>query len=200
MVLSSKVKKLQSRMKRVPLRFENLQQIAGDEKLAVVILTDEARQRALSVVCDADMCRQLLMRLRGNKDVCRTMLPEALLQLLPSEYEMTIVGVYNGQYQVMLMDMKSGESVRVRTSDGVLLSIISSIPLYIEERLMARQSVPFDEHAKGVSIPINAMETQRLKAALKEAVEEENYELASQLRDEIRRRSPQAPFSTITTT
>ncbi len=187
-------------MKRVPLRFENLQQIAGDETLAVVMLTDEARQRALSVVCDADMCRQLLMRLRGNKDVCRTMLPEALLQLLPSEYEMTIVGVYNGQYQVMLMDMKSGESVRVRTSDGILLSIISSIPLYIEERLMARQSVPFDEHAKGVSIPINAMETQRLKAALKEAVEEENYELASQLRDEIRRRSPQAPFSTITTT
>ena len=118
------------------------------------------------------------------------MLPEVLLQLLPSSYEMMIVGIYDGQYQVMLMDMESGESVRIRTSDAVLLSIISHVPLYIEERLMQRQSVAFEEHATGVSIPINSMDTARLKAALKNAVEEENYELASQLRDEINRRTP----------
>ena len=188
-------------MKRIQLRFENLQRIAGDEALAVILLTDVSRQRELSVVCDANMCYQLQMRLQGNKAVCRTMLPEALLQLLPSDYEMTIVGVYNGQYQVMLTDTQSGESVRVRTSDAVLLSIISQIPLYIEERLMARQSTPFDENAKGVSIPINTRETHRLRAALKEAVEEENYELASQLRDEIRRRTtPLGPYSPATTT
>ena len=160
----------------------------SSEELSVILLTDEARKRALSVVCDAEMTRQLLMRLKGNREVCRTMLPEVLLQLLPSRYEMMIVGVYDGQYQVMLMDLESGDSVRVRTSDAVLLSIISHIPLYIEERLMNRQSVPFDEHATGVAIPINSMDTPRLKAALKNAVEEENYELASQLRDEIKRR------------
>lgn len=175
-------------MKRLLLRFENLQQIAGSDELAVILLTDEERRRALSVVCDGDMTRQLLMRLQGNREVCRTMLPEALLQLLPSTYEMMIVGVYDGQYQVMLMDVESGDSVRVRTIDAVLLSIISHVPLYIEERLMERQSVPFDEKATGVAIPINAMDTARLKVALQNAVEEENYELASQLRDEIKRR------------
>ena len=175
-------------MKRTLLRFENLQQIAGSDELSVILLTDEPRKRALSVVCDTDMTRQLLIRLRGNAKVCRTMLPEALLQLLPSSYEMMIVGVYDGQYQVMLMDTENGNSVRVRTSDAVLLSIISHIPLYIEERLMAQQSVPYDEHATGVAIPINSMDKPRLRAALKNAVEEENYELASQLRDEINRR------------
>ena len=175
-------------MKRTLLRFENLQQIAGSDELSVILLTDEPRKRALSVVCDTDMTRQLLIRLRGNAKVCRAMLPEALLQLLPSSYEMMIVGVYDGQYQVMLMDTEDGNSVRVRTSDAVLLSIISHIPLYIEERLMAQQSVPYDEHATGVAIPINSMDTPRLRAALKNAVEEENYELASQLRDEINRR------------
>lgn len=165
-----------------------MQQIAGSEELSVILLTDEARRRVLSVVCDGDMTRQLLLRLKGNASVNRTMLPEALLQLLPSKYEMMIVGVYDGQYQVMLMDIESGNSVRVRTSDAVLLSIISYIPIYIEERLMERQSIPYDENATGVAIPINSMDTPRLKAALKNAVEEENYELASQLRDEIRRR------------
>ncbi|MBQ9357271.1 MAG: bifunctional nuclease family protein [Prevotella sp.] len=175
-------------MKRILLRFENLQQIAGSEELSVILLTDEARRRVLTVVCDTDMTRQLLMRLKGSSSINRTMLPEALLQLMPSTYEMMIVGVYDGQYQVMLMDMENGNSVRVRTSDAVLLSIISHIPLYIEERLMDRQSVPFDENANGVAIPINSMDTPRLKAALRNAVEEENYELASQLRDEINRR------------
>ena len=175
-------------MKRILLRFENMQQIVGGEELSVILLTDEARKRALSIVCDAEMTRQLLIRLKGNREVCKTMLPEALLQLLPSSYEMMIVGVYDCQYQVMLMDMKNGESVRVRISDAVLLSIISHIPLYIEERLWERQSVLFDEQATGIAIPINSMDTPRLKIALKNAVAEENYELASQLRDEINRR------------
>ena len=175
-------------MHRTLLRFENLQQIVGGDDLSVILLTDEARQRALSVVCDADMTRQLLIRLRGSRDICRTMLPEVLLKMLHSSYEMLIVGVYDGQYQVMMMDTASGESRRIRMSDAVLLSMISHIPLYIEDRLMKQQSVAFDEHATGVAIPINSMETERLKIALKNAVEEENYELASQLRDELKRR------------
>ena len=175
-------------MNRTLLRFENLQQIVGSDDLSVILLTDETRRRALSVVCDADITRQLLMRLRGDSSVCRTLLPEALLQLHPSHYELMIVGIFDGQYQVMLMDIESGESVRIRTSDAVLLTIISRVPLYIEERLMDRQSVPFEEHASGIAIPINSMDTTRLKAALQNAVDEENYELASQLRDEINRR------------
>jgi len=176
-------------MQRILLRFENLQQLVGSEELGIVILTDETRQRALSVVCDADMTHQLMLRMKGNREVCKTMLPEVLLQMLPSSYEMMIVGVYDGQYQVMLMEMEHGQTVRIRISDAVLLSIISHVPLYIEERLMQRQGVPFDENAKGIAIPINSMDTPRLKIALKNAVEDENYELASQLRDEIKRRS-----------
>ena len=176
-------------MQRTLLRFENLQQVVGSEELSVIMLTDELRKRLLTVVCDQDMTRQLKLRL-SRPDVCRTMLPEVLLQMLPSHYEMLIVGIYDGQYQVMLMNMGDGNCIRIRMSDAILLSIISKVPLYIESRLMKRQSIPFDENATGVAIPINSMETERLRIALKNAVEEENYELASQLRDEIKRRKP----------
>ena len=37
-------------------------------------------------------------------------------------------------------------------------------------------------------MPVNSVNIEALQEALKRAVEEENYELASQLRDEIRRR------------
>ena len=176
-------------MHRILLRFENMQQIMESEDMSVILLTDEARKRALSVVCDTDISRQLLLRLQGNRQESRIMLPEALLQLLPSSYEMLIAGVFDGQYQVILMDMMNGTTVRVRMSDAVLLTLVAQVPLYIEENLMKRQSVAFNEHATGVAIPINTMDTDSLRMALDHAVEEENYELASQLRDEINSRS-----------
>ena len=102
---------------------------------------------------------------------------------------MMICGLFEGQYQVVLMN-EMADSVRLRMSDAVLLSIISNIPLYIEDRLFERQNFPFDEHSQSIAIPINTMDLPRLKMALEHAVENENYELASQLRDEIKRRNP----------
>lgn len=174
-------------MKRTQLRFENIQQVVGSDELSVVLLTDEARQRALSIISDGQMTQQLLLRLHSPAQ-CERLLPEVLVQMLSGDYEMMIYGVHDGQYQVVLEDKEFEKYTRLRMSDAILLNIISGYPLYIEESLMEQQSVPFDEHARGVSIPINSMDTQRLHFALQKAVSEENYELASQLRDEINRR------------
>ena len=174
-------------MKRTRLRFENMQQVVGGDGIAIVLLTDEERRRALTVICDEPMMQQLLLRMR-NPRLCSSMLPEVLLSLLPSTYELMVFGLYEGQYQVALMG-SDGESTRLRMSDAVLLTLMSDIPLYIEEGLMACQSVPFHENSTGIAIPINTLDVKRLKVVLQKAVDEENYELASRLRDEINRRS-----------
>jgi len=176
-------------MERTRLRFECLQQIVGTSEMSVLMLTDETRKRALTLVCDELMTHQLMMRL-NKPEVCKTMLPEVLIRMMASEnLEMVVLGIFDGQYQVILMDMMNGTTVRVRMSDAVLLTLVAQVPLYIEENLMKRQSVAFNEHATGVAIPINTMDTDSLRMALDHAVEEENYELASQLRDEINSRS-----------
>jgi hypothetical protein len=174
-------------MERVRLRFENIQQVVGNDDLSVIMLTDENRKRALSIICDGQMSRQLVMRLQ-SPDRCRQMLPEVLVQMLPGEYEIMIYGIYDGQYQVVLEDRHHESYSRLRISDAILLNIISRYPLYIEESLMLHQSIPFDENAKGVAIPINTMDSRRLNMALERAISEEDYELASQLRDELKRR------------
>jgi len=154
--------------------------------MAVIILTDMERKNAVSVVCDEPMSQQIQMRV-SNPKLCKNMLPETLLSLLTSSYEMMICGLFEGQYQVVLMD-DIGNLVRLRMSDAVLLSLMSDIPLYIENGLMERQCYPYDEKADSIAIPINTMDLPRLKMAMEKAVEDENYELASQLRDEINRR------------
>ena len=178
-------------MTRIQLKYDSFHQVTGTTDLWIIVLTDMERQKAISVVCDEDMAVQLKMRIY-NQDISKILLPEALLQLMPSTYEMLIVGIYDGQYQVMLMDTENGESVRLRMSDAILLSIISKTPLYIEEKLMQKQCYPCEGFTNGVAIPINSMNMEHLQHALKIAVEEENYELASHLRDEINLRKEHA--------
>ncbi len=174
-------------MKRIQLKFDSIQQVVGGDGISVILLTDIDRRNVLSVVCDGQMSQQLLMRVNKLKE-CNNMLPETLVGLLKDKYELMIYGLYDGQYQVVLMD-EYGNSKRMRMSDAVLFTLISNTPLYIEGTLMARQSVPYEDNAKGIAIPINTMDVSRLKQALQRAVEEENYELASQLRDEISNRN-----------
>lgn len=67
---------------------------------------------------------------------------------------MTIDDVVDGQYNVTLRNVNTGDAFPLRASDAVLLSYISNIPLYIEDRLMDRQSVVYQKDAKGMSVPI----------------------------------------------
>lgn len=174
-------------MERTQLRFENIQQVVGSEELSVIQLTDLTRQRSLSFICDEQMTKQILNRLDASPRT-PSPLPEALIQLLDGQYEMTVYGVHDGQYHVVLSDTDFRRSVKIRMSDAVLLHLIAHYPLYIEEQLMQRQSVPFEREARGVTIPINTLDANRLNIALQHAVDDENYELASQLRDELNRR------------
>lgn len=175
-------------MKRIKLRFENIQQVVGSDELSVVLLTDESRAYAITVICDDAMTRQFLLRLHLPQ-TSKNMLPEALLQMLQGKYEMMIYGLHNGQYQVVLADEDFERNVRLRMSDAVLLALISDIPLYIEDTLFRHQAIPYQEGAKGIAIPINTMDVPRLNMALQQAIADENYELASQLRDEIKKRN-----------
>ena len=178
------------KMERVRLNFENIQRIVGSDDLWIILLTDEERRNALTVVCDDLTGRQIMLRLKNAK-ACRHMLPESLLQMVYDRLEMIIVGVFDGQYQVVLMNLQNMVTHRIRLSDAVLLHLITREPIYIEKGLMTMQSSPFDAEATGVSVPINTIDVKRLKQILGNAVEEENYELASQIRDELKRRTKQ---------
>lgn len=101
---------------------------------------------------------------------------------------MLIDDIVDGQYRTTLYDKVNMKSELIRASDAVLLSYVGNIPLFIDSDLMARQSVAYNENSKGVSLPVNTISDKMLQAALDKAILDENYELASHLRDEKRRR------------
>ena len=87
-----------------------------------------------------------------------------------------------------------------RTSDAVALAIRTNSPIYTTEEIMQNMAIVFDEHTATDHVdPFNNeaeknedelknLRLEALKHRLQDAVSEENYELATRLRDEINRR------------
>lgn len=179
-------------MPRIKLVFKGVSEIVGSEDLGVLVLTDEKEQRQITFVCDRAMAVQLELRVH-QVPLTQIMLPEVLCKVLDNQTEISlglfISGIENGQYRVLLYNKETLDMLPIRASDAVLLSVAGGIPIYIEAELMAKQSVPFSKHSRGVSLPVNTISDDMLKMALEKAIEDENYELASQLRDEQLRRS-----------
>lgn len=181
-------------MNRVRLFYKDVSEIVGSNGFSVVRLTDVDEQRAICVVCDKALTDQLTIRI--NRQPGRElMLPEVLVQMLNSYgsdvMELTVYDIRDGQYRVSLLNRQTMTIKSIRMSDAVLLHFISRIPFYMEEELMVRQSSPYTPNARGISIPINTLDTAHLNRELERAIAEENYRLASHLHEEIQRRNKQ---------
>lgn len=179
-------------MKKEKLIFKGVSEIVGTEDLGLLILTDTSSERQISIVCDKAMAVQIELRIK-NIPITDIMLPEVLCKSMSIEtnmkLELLIDDLVNGQYRTFICNNETDEKFLIRASDAVLLSLVGKIPLYIEEKLLRRQSVIYRESSKGVSLPVNTISDKMLQAALEKAIAEENYELASRLRDEKKMRS-----------
>lgn len=177
-------------MKKVKLLFKGVSEIVGSDELGLVILTDEAQTRQITIVCDKHARYQFGIRLSKEK-IAETLLPEVLWSIISlngDNFEIIINNLTDGQYHALLVNTETFDIRKIRASDAVLLSHISKIPIYIEDLLMRNQSVPYSEGTVGMSIPVNALSDDMLEKSLEKAINDEDYELASQLRDEQNRR------------
>ena len=116
--------------------------------------------------------------------------------------EVVIYKFEEGAFFSELLIEQKGTEYRIdsRTSDAVALAIRTNSPIFTTEEIMRNMAVVFDEHneqsaADPLQEPTDRREEEltvlrldALKERLREAVNEENYELATRLRDEINRR------------
>lgn len=179
-------------MAKEQLFFKGVSEIVGAEDLGLLILTDGAKERQITIVCDKAMAVQIELRVK-RLPITRIMLPEVMSKLIKNntdfEFELVIDDIIDGQYRTLLYNKATLVPMLIRASDAVLLSMVADIPLYIESGLMRRQSVAYRENSRGVSLPVNTISDEMLQAALDKAIADENYELASHLRDEKKRRN-----------
>jgi len=178
-------------MSLVKIKFKSVSEIVGNDEVGLLVLVTEDERRQLSIVCDKAMVYQFGLRL-SEVPVTNKLLPEVLWQFISrntsTQFQVIINDLADGQYKTLLYNPDIVQAFPIRASDGVLLAYIAQLPIFIEEHLLMRQSVLHSESSLGVSIPVNILSNDMLQQALNKAIDEENYEQASQLRDEMRRR------------
>jgi len=178
-------------MSRTRLVFQGITEIVGAETLGLIVLTDPEEKRQITIICDRHTEFQFSLRL-GKMPIVEKMLPEVLLKVVKgwsgADLKIVIDNIVDDQYNALLCINDNQESIAVRASDAAFLSFVGGIPLYMDDGLMRMQSVPYNAGASGMAIPVNVISDEMLKSALEKAIRDENYELASSLRDEQKRR------------
>lgn len=155
-----------------------LEEVNGNRKLPIIIGHLEAQAikvMMLGYKVPRPLTHDLFFTLSNHLDL--------ILQ------KVLIYKVKDGVYYSYLYFMSGGEVIKIdsRTSDAVALALRYKAPIYTTSDIMASECMR--EMGNGsFTVPVNMITMPMLKEALQKAVDEENYEQASRLRDEIRRR------------
>jgi bifunctional DNase/RNase len=120
--------------------------------------------------------------------------------------EVVIYNLVEGVFYSKLICEQNGDSIEIdaRTSDAIAIGlrcgspvytfehILSSAGIQLEDELVADKEIGSDEEesvAANRGTELGALTSEELEALLKEAIEAEDYEKASQIRDEIKKRN-----------
>lgn len=166
--------------------------IPGADDACVITLTDGGETRALSVVTEKSMATEIRMHERKSREN-ETHLVDVMLGLLREQdetarYRIVIKGVPEIGLKASLVNVSNDKSYDLRMDEAVLLSLAGGFEMCATLDVFQNFSTPFNKDVLSVALPIVGLPEPLLEQALQKAVEEENYEGASFIRDEMKRR------------
>ncbi len=179
-------------MSRIRLFLQQATEVVGGNNEGLLILTDSYQERQLVIPCEGSLMEEFKSRLDKHENHSGVI--DILFDVIDNQTSLSlsllINDVEDGAYSAAIINDDTQKQISIGGVEAVLLNNISKdkIPLYIDEALFLRQSSKFNIKAEGVALPVNALPVSMLEKTLGKAVEAENYELASQLRDELNKR------------
>lgn len=163
-----------------------LQEVAGTRMLPIVIGISEAQ--SLTVI---------LRHIEPPRPLTHDFAYSALSMFQIDMPYMQIYKEVDGVFfaKICLKNDSKTIFLDVRPSDAVALALRYDAPIFIQEDVLERSYVRFDDEVKQDSYKKEKIVAEMSKAvveeALKKAIKDENYELAAVLRDELKKKSEQ---------
>ena len=155
-----------------------LEEVDGGRKLPIIIGQQEAQ--AIKV---------MMMKYQPPRPLTHDLFQTLTMHLGATLKQIVIYKAKDGVFYSYLYFDKEGEEIKIdaRTSDAVALALRYKCPMYTTQTIMESEHL-HDMGEGKFSVPISSVSLQMLEEALQSAIEKEEYEQASQLRDEIRKR------------
>lgn len=179
-------------MASIQLKFQAAAGVNGKEKDGLLLLSDQEQQRQLVITCSKNILKEITERKSNaiNYDDIAKILWEMIHWQTTLELSIHINTLEDGVYKALLINEENQFSLPVKADAAILLSMIShnEIPIFMDEALFRRQSSVYQPNAKGLQLPLNIISEPMLHDLLDNAVKTERYEIASELRDELKKR------------
>lgn len=186
---------LSSRNTFIELEIAGLTQGTSLHEAYILILKEKAGKRLMPLLIEhTDFLRlKLAMTRRKFPDL-------GLMLQLASSYRIQLEKVIlrapkNGETPASLFftnPLQEEQVIQTDATSGILVAMKSECPLLTYRSLFEHQ-IGQQKSEDQIAVPITIMSKQLLNEALQAAVLEENFELASQLRDELKERENQSP-------
>ena len=155
-----------------------LEEVDGGRKLPIIIGQQEAQ--AIKV---------MMVKYHPPRPLTHDLFPTLTMHLGATLEQIVIYKAKDGVFYSYLYFDKEEEEIKIdaRTSDAVALALRYKCPMYTTQSIMESEHL-HDMGEGKFSVPISSVSLQMLEEALQSAIDKEEYEQASQLRDEIRKR------------
>ena len=174
------------------LIYKGIFSIPEADDVCLITLTDEGEKRALYIVLEKEVANEIKMHEKMMEDAdCQ--LVDVFSKVLKDEgavhYRIVFEGILNQGLKAKLVNTITDASYDIRPEMAVLLSLKSDFEMCTSLDVLQKFSTPYNKNVLTVALPIMSLPDSLLHKALEKAVEEENYEGASFIRDEMKRRS-----------
>lgn len=168
-----------------------LQEVDGDRQMPIIIGSAEAQSIAL-----------ILKNIKAPRPLTHDLFVTCLGAFAIKVEEALIYRAKEGVFYSYIFLRKGDTTLRIdaRSSDAIGLAVRSNCPIYVYESILESEKVRFNQEGTekegdpegfrqtSFADTLQDKSLSSLKKELEKAVKEENYELASLLRDEISRR------------
>ena len=161
------------------------------EDVFILILKEKDGNRCIPALIDKETFVMLRSTFRGNKSKRNLAKQIAKVFNIELDYVLLHQPPSGGSMVSTLILCQDGANTKALETDlatGVIASLSEEVPLRLPEIVFSRLANRQTGTEGQVSFPISSMTDKLLNDALHMAVKEDNFELASLLRDEITRR------------
>ncbi len=188
--------------KRVPLKVFGITISQVETGAYALILGELSGLRRIPIIVGASEAQSIVIQL--EKITPRRPLTHDLFQAFAQAYGIRLLEVYiykmvAGVFYAELLFDDGERQVRIdsRTSDAIAIALRVKCPIFTTEEILVQAGVVIESNTKE-SEPVEeeatdeeqfeSLSTEELEVRLKEAVDDENYEYASKVRDELKNR------------
>ncbi|MFV0330680.1 MAG: bifunctional nuclease domain-containing protein [Dysgonomonas sp.] len=168
-----------------------------------LVLAEEDGLRRLMIIVGTPEAQSIAFKLQGSippRPLTHDLFQSLLSQLSISLLEINIYKYENGVFFSRMVFLQANKTVEIesRTSDAIAIALRTKAPIFTSEFIMQSQAVVFDENVTpenlhedekdNLALDYSLLNKDELETLLKDAIDGEDYELASLLRDELMRK------------